>query len=181
MNPNPAAYSVRKKLASSGIKVNHDPYQLVAENKMAKLLELLQKEGEDRLDVNMMRWSGFSLLHRAAGLGNTDMCSLLVQFGANVNQRSTFGWYTPLHLALANGWEETAFFFWMQVRGARYFRKRRKTAVLLLTRGALSNWHKSSSQKCKSLRLREPFWNEKRGWQKKKGDGCRCLRQFPRK
>jgi ankyrin repeat protein len=30
--------------------------------------------------------------------------------GANVNERTVWGWFTPLHLALANGWKETAFF-----------------------------------------------------------------------
>jgi len=48
------------------------------------------------------------MLHRAAQLGNTDVCELLLYHGAEINARSTRGWLTPLHLALGNGYIETA-------------------------------------------------------------------------
>ena len=54
------------------------------------------------------RWSGWTMLHRAAEEGQTDICQLLIESGAKINARTTWGWHTPLHLALSNGWKETA-------------------------------------------------------------------------
>jgi ankyrin repeat protein len=54
--------------------------------------------------------SGWSLLHRAAEEGQTDVCQILIEHGADVNARTIWGWFTPLHLSLANGWKETAVF-----------------------------------------------------------------------
>ncbi len=51
-----------------------------------------------------------TLLHRAASQGFTDICQVLLEYGARINQRTIWGWHTALHLALANGWEETAKF-----------------------------------------------------------------------
>ena len=53
--------------------------------------------------VNKTRWSGWSLLHRAAETGQTETCQLLLINGANINSRTALGWYTPLHVCLANG------------------------------------------------------------------------------
>lgn len=53
------------------------------------------------------RWN---LLHRAAELGKTDVCKLLLVHGALINARTVWGWHTPLHLALSNGFLETATF-----------------------------------------------------------------------
>jgi len=39
-----------------------------------------------------------------------------VDAGAKINEKSVWGWYTPFHLALANGWEETA--KWFVLNGA---------------------------------------------------------------
>lgn len=81
-------------------------FRLVRQGDVSKLQEIL--ESSEGLNVNSTRWSGFTLLHRAAGLGMTDICIILVRNGADVKLRSTRGWHTPLHLALANGYVETA-------------------------------------------------------------------------
>ena len=73
-------------------------------------------EQEDFL-INSTRWSGWTLLHRAAELGNIEICKILIEGGADINIRSVWGWYTPLHLALGNGWLECALFLWE--RGAK--------------------------------------------------------------
>jgi ankyrin repeat protein len=62
--------------------------------------------------INSTRWSGWALLHRAAELGNIEICKILLDAGADINIRSTWGWHTPLHLALGNGWLECALFLW---------------------------------------------------------------------
>ena len=62
------------------------------------------------LNVNRVRWSGFSVMHKAAASGLTDVCFLLLENGAELNMRSTRGWYTPLHLACGNGYFETAMY-----------------------------------------------------------------------
>lgn len=66
----------------------------------------------DDFKVNSTRWSGWSLLHRAAELGNIEICRILLDAGADINIRSVWGWHTPLHLALGNGWLECALFLW---------------------------------------------------------------------
>jgi ankyrin repeat protein len=54
------------------------------------------------------RWTGWSLLHRAAETGQTDICQILIEQGANVNSKTIRGWFSPLHLALSAGYIETA-------------------------------------------------------------------------
>eukprot|EP01039_Chlorochromonas_danica_P002674 gene2674-2919_t len=63
-----------------------------------------------RIRPETSRWSGFTLLHRAAELGETEFCQLLVQeAGVSPNIRTARGWYTPLHCALAHGYLDTAY------------------------------------------------------------------------
>ena len=72
-------------------------------------VELLRKLLDRDCDVTKTRWSGWSLLHRAAEHGQTEVCEMLIkEFGADVNARSVRGWHTPLHLSLANGYRETS-------------------------------------------------------------------------
>lgn len=59
------------------------------------------------LNPNKVRWSGWTLLHRAAENGHTHICRMLLEHGARVNERSGWGWITPLHLALAHGFVDT--------------------------------------------------------------------------
>ncbi len=82
-----------------------DPFKAVRIGD-ANLLRKLLVENES---LTKARWSGWSLLHRAAETGQTAICELLiVEFGADINARSVRGWHTPLHLSLANGHRETA-------------------------------------------------------------------------
>jgi ankyrin repeat protein len=82
-----------------------DPFLLIRNGNIERLKELLSS---GNLQVNKTRWSGFSLLHRAAEVGFNDACQLLVELGANINGRSSKGWYTPLHIACGNGHFDTA-------------------------------------------------------------------------
>lgn len=77
----------------------------VRENRVDKVIEYLQKEGST---PQKSRWSGWTLLHRAAERGHTELCELLINNGAKINARTAMGWYTPLHICLANGWVDTA-------------------------------------------------------------------------
>lgn len=63
---------------------------------------------EEDFSINSTRWSGWTLLHRAAEVGSTEMCQILLDNGAAVDIRSIWGWHTPLHIALGNGHLETA-------------------------------------------------------------------------
>ncbi|RYY69562.1 ankyrin repeat domain-containing protein [archaeon] len=64
----------------------------------------------NEINLNSSRWSGFTTLHRAAEIGHTDLCLFILQNSElNVNVRSVRGWYTPLHIALANGHLQTAY------------------------------------------------------------------------
>mmetsp|Transcript_24617 Transcript_24617/g.26934 ORF Transcript_24617/g.26934 Transcript_24617/m.26934 type:complete len:144 (-) Transcript_24617:601-1032(-) len=82
-----------------------DPFFLLRNGHLERLKELIESE---QVDMNQTRWSGFTLLHRAAEIGCTDICVYLVQKGMNPNLRTAKGWYTPLHIALGNGYFETA-------------------------------------------------------------------------
>lgn len=95
-------------------KPEGDPFQVIVRGDLDEVLRLIETGG----NVNKVRWSGFSLLHRAAQTGQTDVCQLLIDNGADVNIRSTRGWYTPLHSALANGYVQTAEYLLM--RGAKH-------------------------------------------------------------
>ena len=97
------------KAKPSVIKVVHEPFKVVADGNVNLLIRMLNDE-ENPLRVNTARWSGFTLLHRAASQGYTEICEVLLEAGAKLNERSIWGWHTPLHLALANGWEECAKF-----------------------------------------------------------------------
>lgn len=81
-----------------------DPFLVISNGKVVEVLAMI----EAGINVNHTRWSGFSLLHRAAQLGYTDICEVLITKGANVKMMSSRGWYTPLHLAMSNGFIETA-------------------------------------------------------------------------
>jgi ankyrin repeat protein len=84
-----------------------DPFLKIRKGNVEEIRNLLQAGS---INANASRWSGFTLLHRAAEIGHTELCLLLIQEGqVDVNVRSTRGWYTPLHIALANGYIETGY------------------------------------------------------------------------
>jgi ankyrin repeat protein len=64
------------------------------------MLQLKFSLEEDGFNVNSMKWSGWTLLHRAAELGRDDIINILIDYGADPNIYSTWGWQTPLHMAL---------------------------------------------------------------------------------
>ena len=96
-----------KMAKPSVVHIVHDPFKVVADGDLRTLCKMLE-DPVAPLNVNKARWSGFSLLHRAAVQGCTDICQVLIENGARINERTIWGWHTPLHLALANGWDETA-------------------------------------------------------------------------
>jgi hypothetical protein len=85
-----------------------EPFTLIKEGNIELLLNLIDSEPTVLTTVRYP--SGWSLLHRAAEEGQTDICQLLLQRGMNVNIKTVWGWFTPLHLALGQGWKETALF-----------------------------------------------------------------------
>eukprot|EP01041_Mallomonas_annulata_P002955 gene2955-5800_t len=95
----------QKSTKSDSIYVERDAFQAVRNGDAVLLRELLDRG----LSVNNCRWSGWSLLHRAAENGHTHVCEMLLDHGASINCRSVWGWHTPLHLALGNGFLDTAF------------------------------------------------------------------------
>ena len=80
---------------------------LILQNGDINKMKVLLSSGG--LNVNQMRWSGYTLLHKAASFGDIDMCAILLQHGADIEAKSMIGWYTPLHTALANGYIDTAY------------------------------------------------------------------------
>ena len=82
-----------------------DPFLIIRRGDIDELRNLLQL---GKINIHKTRWSGLTLLHRAAEIGHTDLCEFLVENGLNINERCTRGWHTPLHCALANGYIDTA-------------------------------------------------------------------------
>jgi ankyrin repeat protein len=107
--------------------------------RLEELLESRRSTTEDiseLVNINQTRWSGWTPLHRAAELGYTDVIELLLENGAKIGESlmfphnmtcpasvsllynspllldavTTWGWHTPLHLALGNGFLSTAWF-----------------------------------------------------------------------
>eukprot|EP01035_Chromulina_nebulosa_P023583 gene23583-30581_t len=60
--------------------------------------------------ISYRKWSGYGVLHKAASLGKTDLCKLFIEHGIKIDEISTRGWYTPLHVAIGNGHMKTAQF-----------------------------------------------------------------------
>ena len=97
-----------KKVETTTYVKAPEPYVAIREGNIQLLNALL--DAEPTLLTRVRPNTGWSLLHRASEEGQTDICQVLLQRGSNVNQRTTWGWYTPMHLALANGWKDTALF-----------------------------------------------------------------------
>jgi hypothetical protein len=85
-------------------------YAALIEGKTLKAQEILQDTpARDREElVNKRLPNGRRPMHLAANHGNTELCLLLIKFGAEVNQPDNFG-ATPLHLAAANNHTECLF------------------------------------------------------------------------
>ena len=72
---------------------------------LRRVRQIVEREGGN---VNLVRWSGVSPLHRAAGEGRLEVIKYLIKRGGDVNAKTTFGWHTPLHFACKNGHEEVS-------------------------------------------------------------------------
>jgi ankyrin repeat protein len=100
-----ASSSLLSKRSKKVYETKHDPFRAAHVGDVDLLRRLLDRDG----GINKTRWSGWTLLHRAAESGQTEVCEVLLKdYGADVNARSTRGWHTPLHLSLANGFLETS-------------------------------------------------------------------------
>ena len=84
-----------------------ETFRIIRTGNVIDLQEHFQNTSDIGKLVKSTRWSGFTILHRAAGLGVTDICEVILNHGADVNTRSVRGWYTSLHIALANGYIDT--------------------------------------------------------------------------
>ncbi|XP_037111394.1 protein phosphatase 1 regulatory subunit 27 [Syngnathus acus] len=60
-----------------------------------------------KVRVDTLFPSGMAAIHEAVLTGNLEVVTLLVKFGADVNQRDEEGW-TPLHMACSDGYPEIA-------------------------------------------------------------------------
>ena len=82
-----------------------DPFIAIRSGNIEHMQELIRSGS---IDIKHTRWSGFTLLHRAAEIGHSDLCELLVDAGLDINTRTARGWFTPLHIALGNGYTDLA-------------------------------------------------------------------------
>jgi hypothetical protein len=86
--------------------IDKDMFLVIKQGNTQEFLQRVQ----GGYNVHKCRWSGFQLIHIAASCGQTDICEILLEHGADINARTVRGWHTPLHLALANGYSQTATF-----------------------------------------------------------------------
>jgi ankyrin repeat protein len=82
-----------------------DPFMIIREGDID---EIKSKIESGEVSLYQTRWSGFTLLHRAAEIGHTELCEYLINAGIPADTPSTRGWHTPLHIAMGNGYLETA-------------------------------------------------------------------------
>jgi ankyrin repeat protein len=75
-------------------------YLAVANNKIAMARLLLRQETDEQLAVAGKQ--GWTVLHKATDMGNEEMVTLLLQYGAQVNTEDERG-MRPLHLATREG------------------------------------------------------------------------------
>lgn len=97
--------SSSKKLEIEKDPTPSDPFMIVRRGNLQEIREMF---ASGKVNIQQTRWSGFTFLHRAAEIGHTELCLMLIECGINVNARSTRGWYTPLHIAVGNGFLDTA-------------------------------------------------------------------------
>lgn len=72
------------------------------------ITEAVKKALEDGADVNAKNKNSYSPLHFAARWGNTDIATMLIEKGADVNVRVGVNGITPLHRAAIYENKETA-------------------------------------------------------------------------
>lgn len=102
--------TLMKKSSSKKLQVEEelgpsDPFMIIRRGDIDEIRKMLES---GKVNLHQTRWTGFTFLHRAAEIGHSELCLLLIDLGIPVNVRSTRGWYTPLHIALGNGYLDTA-------------------------------------------------------------------------
>lgn len=103
----------RKSTFPKGSKeIIHDIFQRIRDGEIDLVEKLILNDisATTNTAISKCRWSGWTLLHRAAECGHTDICYILLENGAKINQKTIWGWHTPLHVAMGNGWIDTAVF-----------------------------------------------------------------------
>jgi len=76
--------------------IKGDPFKAIKDGDIPLLANIMRQPS---FNINITRYpSGWTLLHRAAEIGQTDICEILIEHGAKINQRTTWGWFTPLAL-----------------------------------------------------------------------------------
>ena len=103
---------------------------------LRRVRQIVEREGGN---VNAVRWSGVSPLHRAAGEGNLEICKYLIKRGADPNAKTTFGWHTPLHFATKNGREEVCKFLIEKGAVWKVYNKDRETPQNWARKGGYAN------------------------------------------
>ncbi len=83
----------RKRMLDSALLI------ATAKGHLALVQYLLDQGG----DINVVSWSGYPLLHLAAGGGNVAAVRMLLDFNANVDLRRSHDAPTALHVATTNG------------------------------------------------------------------------------
>ena len=90
---------------TNGARPSYDCFYAVRIGNI-KLVEHLVRSGACK--VTATRWSGVTLLHRAAGEGHAEIITLLCALGADPAAVTHRGRDTPLHLAMGAGHESSA-------------------------------------------------------------------------
>ncbi len=94
----------RSKCKSSAELASIDPFLALKRGNLALMQNLVES---GNVHLHNVRWSGFTLLHKSAEIGFTELCEYLIDRGLDPNVRSTRGWYTALHIALGHGYLDT--------------------------------------------------------------------------
>mmetsp|Transcript_34615 Transcript_34615/g.35299 ORF Transcript_34615/g.35299 Transcript_34615/m.35299 type:complete len:176 (+) Transcript_34615:191-718(+) len=125
----------RKKKHLDSSPVEADIFRAVRDGDAAVVNDLLVSG----YNVNKSRWSGWTLLHRAAENGHSHICEILIDKGAHIDERSGWGWLTPLHLALSNGFVDTALLLFSNGANPDLTNKYKETPVDFARRKGLND------------------------------------------
>jgi ankyrin repeat protein len=144
----------RQSKSVANIDVNHDYFKAIREGNIDLIIKLI---GNPDCVIDKTRWSGWTMLHRAAEEGQTKICQLLIESGAKINARTTWGWFTPLHLAFSNGWKDTVMFLYENGADITALSKCRKDP---LQYGTYKGFHEISDEFRWFLTLKDVKANE---------------------
>lgn len=68
-------------------------FNIIENGTAENLIEFLESMNPDfqLRNISFTKWSGYGLLHKAASIGRTDLCMILIKYGANIDEKSTRG------------------------------------------------------------------------------------------